>query len=160
MSYPYLFYKFGGEQDFKRAREFEEALKQAGLEPPGDFYDELLEVAKNYGSADYLGGLYSYAVEAVRSKAENMGLEVTYAYAYPNSIASTGTVTIAELDDIDKDRETLENFLETLRKFKEKISPLEDWLNLGVEGYSLDEYIEKLEQEIEELDEEDEGMEI
>jgi len=159
MSYPYLLYRFGGELDLERVQEFEKALKQAGLEPPDNFYDELLEVAKNYGSADYLGGLYSYAVEAVRSVAENMGLE-TYAYAYPNSIASTGTVTIAELDDIDKDRETLENFLETLRKFKEKISPLEDWLNLGVEGYSLDEYIEKLEQEIEELDEEDEGMEI
>jgi len=155
MSYPYLFYKFGGELDLERVQEFEKALKQAGLEPPDD-----LEVAKNSGSADYLGSLYSYAVEAVRSVAENMGLE-TYAYAYPNSIASTGTVTIAELDDIDKDRETLENFLETLRKFKEKISPLEDWLNLGVEGYSLDEYIEKLEREIEELDEEeDEGMEI
>jgi len=161
MSYPYLFYKFGGEQDFKRARELEEALKQAGLEPYDDFYDELLEEVRNYGSADYLGSLYAYAVESVRSEAEGMGLKIADSEFCSNGVASSGTIVIAEPDDTDKDRDTLEDFLETLRDFKDKVNPLEDWLDFGVgtsvnDYVSLDEYIEKFEEELDE----DEGVEI
>jgi len=154
-----------GNREFNLINELEGALGEAGLEPASDFYEDLINYAVLKGAVDYLGELYRYSVERIKGLATQDGLEVVGATAFLNASDSSGGVIIRELDEEDlEDKEKVENYLSCLEKFNEVISPLKEFILIGVgtsiyNYKSIDSYISELRERLEELEEE-EGLEL